>query len=1040
MINPVRINQASNEQIDDAIDNVVDRFEEEWTPESRSAIRTLLQQYQLADDHEAATELIRIDIELRYKQGLSIQLEDYFDQFGDLLTQSTSAAQIAFEDYRLRDYHGHALPVSRWSDLPGVKNELWFQRLTRESTARSRATHVAPPAEPLDPNHGSDAAIRVAIEATGFRIMQEIGRGAFSRVYLATQNELADRFVVLKVVSEAIAESQNMAMLQHTNIVPIYSFDQIHSKSVICMPYAGSVTLKDFMTTTGERSRGSLPRVGQSLVQTVQACVHDTVVSSDAPDSGLDPSWAPAANDHAVLKPLEKLQSLGCNELAIWIFQRLASALAHSHARGVLHGDLKPGNVLIRNDGEPALLDFNLSQSLDRGDARLVGGTLPYMAPETYEALMGKKIALQATSDIYSLGVMLFEFVTGRLPFPTPISAAPIDLEPAVSIRRTVPDWRNDDNVSAGLRVIISRCLEFSPSDRYASADDLRHDLECERANLSLVHSAEPRLSRIRKWFRRHPSTTSGGTVALLLFSLLIPLGYTASVYREKSLHLAAVSAFDSFSRQSADALAAVMADPQRSLDTSVQANIDLLDRHGLLSRDRQNKFVSSLTTPVSRAQIHDAMLRHVGHVGFLEVDRLRPKFRQGVLQNDQLQRLDQLIAAAAESTGRQPSRAVAFLKAARARFANDDHHEELLSKARDIQADSDTEIYLEAVRRMSLHDYKSANELLTSLADRDSIPSTLRWTSLGRSQYGEARYEDAKLSFTQSIDRAPNSSQLRVLRGLCYIKLREPNRAETDFTKAIELDSTNQTALSNRGLLRLGQGRDDEAIKDFSRVLELSPGNAYALLQRARAYRSRGDDELADRDFAQALQTDNVNASSLMARSIYRDDTDPESALQDLEHALSQDPDSPMILMMKARLLSQKLDRLGDAVETYREVTRIQPTNETAIIDRALVLTRLGRYDEAKADLDLATTPPDTPRTLYQAACICALMPDQSSHVRALSFLSRAIRAGYEADRLATDPDLESLRKLPGYRAVSRTYQLSKINSTRSRPQPSAP
>ena len=100
----------------------------------------------------------------------------------------------------------------------------------------------------------------------------------------------------------------------------------------------------------------------------------------------------------------------------------MADGLAHAHERGILHRDLKPANILLGDDGEPLLLDFNLAADTKlRGpaSAALIGGTLPYMAPEHLQALRGEDRTLDARSDLYSLGVILFELLTGNHPFET---------------------------------------------------------------------------------------------------------------------------------------------------------------------------------------------------------------------------------------------------------------------------------------------------------------------------------------------------------------------------------------------------------------------------------------------------------------------------------------------------------------------------------------------------------------------------------------------------------------------------------------------
>src|SRR5439155_9925527 len=105
----------------------------------------------------------------------------------------------------------------------------------------------------------------------------------------------------------------------------------------------------------------------------------------------------------------------------LWIVGRLAEGLAHAHDRGILHRDLKPANVLLTDDGQPMLLDFNLSEDCKlRGHAAAarVGGTLPYMSPEQLAAFSDRGRVVDARSDLYSLGLILYELLAGRSPFP----------------------------------------------------------------------------------------------------------------------------------------------------------------------------------------------------------------------------------------------------------------------------------------------------------------------------------------------------------------------------------------------------------------------------------------------------------------------------------------------------------------------------------------------------------------------------------------------------------------------------------------------
>ena len=106
---------------------------------------------------------------------------------------------------------------------------------------------------------------------------------------------------------------------------------------------------------------------------------------------------------------LKYLEGLTYVQAVLWVGSRLASGLAHAHERRILHLDLKPANILLTDEGQPMLLDFNLSMDLKwRSSHGGVGGTVPYMSPEHLEAFHGEPRTLDGRSDIYSLGIILF--------------------------------------------------------------------------------------------------------------------------------------------------------------------------------------------------------------------------------------------------------------------------------------------------------------------------------------------------------------------------------------------------------------------------------------------------------------------------------------------------------------------------------------------------------------------------------------------------------------------------------------------------------
>ena len=192
------------------------------------------------------------------------------------------------------------------------------------------------------------------------------------------------------------------------------------------------------------------------------------------------------------------LKCMSYSNAVVWIGAQLAAGLAHAHGRGIFHRDLKPANVLLTDDGVPMLLDFNLAADTKaRAEltAASMGGTLPYMAPEQLSAFSRQGGKLDARSDIFSLGVVLYELISGRRPFREPEKGPMLEVvNRLIDDRRKqpVPVRSTNAAVSRAVDAIICRCLAQNPADRYQSAADLQEDLERHLANLPLRYAREP--------------------------------------------------------------------------------------------------------------------------------------------------------------------------------------------------------------------------------------------------------------------------------------------------------------------------------------------------------------------------------------------------------------------------------------------------------------------------------------------------------------------------------------------------------------------
>ncbi len=218
-----------------------------------------------------------------------------------------------------------------------------------------------------------------------------------------------------------------------------------------------------------------------------------------------------------------------------WIVAQLAEGLHHAHQRSILHRDIKPSNILISAEGQPLLLDFNLAQDGEEDPAHAsIGGTIAYMAPEHLRALVGRTPALirqvDGRSDIYSLGMVLAEMLTGHRPFEQSgsYSAVPLQIE-AMALERSKADAsvrRDRPDLSWGLESIVRKCLAADPAARYQQADHLADDLRRLLEDRPLKHAPElSRVERVRKFARRHPRLASAGSVAGAAVLVLLAIG-----------------------------------------------------------------------------------------------------------------------------------------------------------------------------------------------------------------------------------------------------------------------------------------------------------------------------------------------------------------------------------------------------------------------------------------------------------------------------------------------------------------------------------
>jgi serine/threonine protein kinase len=254
----------------------------------------------------------------------------------------------------------------------------------------------------------------------GYRIVEQVGMGGMATVYKAYQSSM-ERYVALKIlpshyaadpkfVRRFIREARTIAKLEHRNILPVHDFGEEDGVTYLAMRYLDGGTLKDML-----------------------------------------------AQGRPTLIDIAELMSQIC------------AALDYAHRQGVVHRDVKPANIMIDDEGSVFLTDFGIAKALE-GTAELtepgVGiGTPAYMAPEQS---LGKKV--DGRTDIYALGVILYEMVVGRPPYgaDTPMAVALAHIHEPLPLPRGIkPD------IPEPIEAVIIKALSKDPGDRYQTANEL---------------------------------------------------------------------------------------------------------------------------------------------------------------------------------------------------------------------------------------------------------------------------------------------------------------------------------------------------------------------------------------------------------------------------------------------------------------------------------------------------------------------------------------------------------------------------------------
>ncbi|MBM4070386.1 MAG: tetratricopeptide repeat protein [Planctomycetes bacterium] len=875
----------------------------------------------------------------------------------------------------------------------------------------------------------------------GFNLNYVIGQGAFAKVYLARQKDLGNRQVVLKLSSESAGEINVLSQLLHSNIVPVYSVHRDGALHAVCMPFLGTATLADVVRSLRV---WNLPDSGKYLVKTLQdhrsthrsSKQHGSTGSSGSGGSansrsnealvgqeGICPADAPDSPKPATQVFLEQLQGLSYVNAVLWLAWQVTDGLAHAHERGIIHRDLKPANVLLTDEGRPMLLDFNLARDtkIREADGARLGGTLPYMSPEQLRALGGNSGTLDARSDIFSLGVLLYELLTGNFPFPGHNGPTKEVVAKMLKDRHGKPPSLRKWNpaVSPAVEAIMRHCLEADPDRRYQSARALQEDLQRQRDDLPLKHVVEPCWrERAAKWVRRHPRLTAMSSVAGIAALLVLSLAVLLFASFQRISHYEAVEQFHAFSKDTSAAhlLAAHQAPGSGELDRLMELGKRALERYGVESEDWRERGDVKQLSDEQRQQLAggvQGLLLMMARARAIQAQDLPLSERAAGLQLAMLFNERAERDGAAESLPRalwsQRAQLLAMLgdKGGTQRFQ---------AKADAVAPQNGQDAYLSGRDLANRGRLRDAIPLLKQATSDDprNLPA---WFLLGRCHDGLSQDKDALACYTVCIALEPDTAAALFFRGVVHLRQKDHALAEPDFTRVLALEPGNADAYFNRALARDGMGRTKDALADLDQGIALKTSPTRVYFARARLREKAGDRDGASEDRAEGLkrEPDAGDELSWSARGFAKLAADPKGAMADFNKAIEINPRSAFGLMNAAHVLADKMNAPADAVAHLDRMLAAHPDHIPARTSRGILLARLGKDKEARQDAADALHANPGAAQIFRAACIYSLTSRRSpaDAVEAIRRLKQALKQGHGFEQLETNADLDPLRHM---------------------------